>query len=113
MTRRRLRLPAVALALGLGLGLGLGGAGGCVEDDETVTCTNFDDFLYECYYNCARTFDCEERYPLLDKVSQQLLLECSDHLQQQALEEDCSDYFVQGWSCKALMVDLLQGECDW
>ena len=78
-----------------------------------MTCANFDEFLYECYYNCARTFECEDNFELLDTASQQLLLECSAGLQEQALEEDCSDYIVDGWSCKDLMVHLLKGECDW
>jgi hypothetical protein len=89
------------------------GAGGCLEDDETVTCSNFDSFLYECYYNCAPTFHCEDRYAALDAISQQLLLDCSECLQQQALVEDCSDCVVEGWSCKDLMLDLLEGECQW
>jgi len=104
---RRITLLAVVFSLSLA------GAVGCVADDEYTTCSNFDDFLYECYFNCAPTFDCEHNYELLDSASRQLLLECSEGLQLQALDENCSDFVVQGWSCEALMVDLLQGECDW
>ena len=107
MPRRRFTLLTALLILGLS------GTAGCVVDDEYTTCSNFDDFLYECYFNCAPTFACEDNYELLDSVSQEILLECSEGLQQQSSEEDCSDFFVQGWSCEALMVDLLQGECDW
>ncbi len=84
-----------------------------MEDSEYVTCSNLDEFLYECYYNCARSFDCETHYELLDSVSRQLLHDCSVGLQQQALEEDCSDFVVDGWSCEALMESLLGGSCDW
>lgn len=99
--------------LALVLSLSLAGTAGCVADDEYTTCSNFDDFLYECYVNCAPTFDCKKDYELLDTVSQQLLLECSEGLQQQAQNEDCSDFVVQGYSCETLMVDLLLGQCDW
>lgn len=101
------------LLLAAALLLSVFGTAGCLSDDEFITCSNFDDFLYECYYNCAPSFECEDNYELLDAVSQQLLLDCSDCLQQKALVVDCSDCFVEGWSCEALMEDLLHGECDW
>lgn len=111
MPRRRFTLLAALLILGLS------GTAGCVVDDEYTTCSNFDDFLYECYFNCAPTFACEDNYGLLDSVIQQLLLECSEGLRQQSRDENsdvfCDDFFVEGWSCEALMVDHLQGQCDW
>jgi len=97
--------------------LSCGGALGCVADDEQTTCSNFDDFLYECYYNCAPYFDCEDNFEMLDTVSQELLLNCSVCLQQKALVGDCSDCPEAGWSCIALMEELIgvEGEekCDW
>jgi hypothetical protein len=100
------------------LWLSVAGSTGCVADDETTTCSNFDEFLYECYYNCAPYFDCEDHYENLDAVSQQLLLDCSVCLQEKALVEDCSDCFVEGgWSCTALMEELIEVEgadkCEW
>jgi hypothetical protein len=105
----RLRVSLLAAALLLSVS----GTAGCVDDDEYITCSNFDDFLYECYFNCASSFKCEDNYGLLDTVSQELLLECSECLAEQSLEEDCADCIVAGWSCKTLMVDLLKGECNW
>lgn len=94
------------------LALGVGGLAGCVADDEDIMCSNFDDFLYVCYYNCAADFECKDSYAQMDAVQQQLMLDCSECLQQKSLENDCSDCIREGWSCEKLMAPLFAKPCD-
>jgi len=111
VNRRCIALLATVLLVSLS------GPSGCLADDEYTTCANFDEFLYRCYYNCAPYFECEDNYEVLDAVSQQLLLDCSDCLQKKAIEDDCSDCEREGWSCTALMEELIgiggDEKCDW
>ena len=84
----------------------------CVDDPGEVTCQNFDEFLYSCYYNCAASFECEESYSRYDDVIRALLDECSEKMRDQGFEETCEDRDVDGYSCEQLMLDYLGGTCD-
>lgn len=96
------------------MALGVLGATGCVtDDDDWITCDNFDYFLYECYYNCSAGWDCEYWYNTLDVYTQDDLDYCSDCLADEADWGTCGDCSVGGYSCEVLMEEELGMVCTW